>query len=57
MRRKTVIDDLPPVKCPVCGKPVDINGVPYIVKEGPVCSADCFIKKVKERINERNKCI
>lgn len=57
MRRKPVIDDLPPVKCPVCGKPVDINGVPYIVKEGPVCSADCFIKKVKERTNERNKCI
>lgn len=57
MRRKTVIDDASSVKCLVCGKPVDVNSVPYIVKEGPVCSADCFIKKVKERANERNECV
>lgn len=55
MRRKAVIDDAPLVKCLVCGKPVDTNGVPYVVKEGRVCSADCFIKKVKERVNERNE--
>lgn len=57
MRRKPAIDDASSVNCPVCGKPVDSAGVPYIVKEGPVCSVDCFIKKIKERANERNESV
>lgn len=57
MRYKVAIDDAFSVNCPVCGKPVDLAGVPYIVKEGPVCSIDCFMKKIKERDNERKESI
>lgn len=57
MRRKPAIDDESSVKCPVCGKSVDLAGVPYIVKEGPVCSVDCFIKKIKERDSERKESV